>query len=123
MEFKELRPTLWTNKFQESIDFYTTILGFTVGGKNDEWGWACLQKGTIEIMLSKPNEHTPFDKPIFTGSFYITTDNVSEIWELLRKKTRIVYDLETFDWGMKEFAIYDNNGYIIQFGQDMSIDS
>jgi len=24
------------------------------------------------------------------------------------------------DWGMREFAIYDNNGYMLQFGQEIA---
>ena len=27
-------------------------------------------------------------------------------------------EIETFEWGMREFAIYDNNGYVLQFGQE-----
>ncbi|NHQ72651.1 bleomycin resistance family protein, partial [Elizabethkingia miricola] len=29
------------------------------------------------------------------------------------------YNIEDFPWQMREFAIYDNNGYILQFGQDV----
>jgi hypothetical protein len=31
----------------------------------------------------------------------------------------IVYPLEDFPYGMREFAIRDNNGYILQFGQEI----
>lgn len=55
MKFLSLRPMLWTNKFEESIDFYVNTLGFSCGEKNEEWGWAALQKGETEIMLAKPN--------------------------------------------------------------------
>ncbi|MEJ0090479.1 MAG: VOC family protein [Limisphaerales bacterium] len=120
MKFKELKPMLWSDKLEESIDFYTKILGFTVGEQNQDWGWASLQKDGVEIMLAKPNEHAPFNQPVFTGTFYITTDNVDEIWEALKDRVKIVYGLENFEWQMREFAIYDNNGYMIQFGQDIS---
>jgi len=30
---------------------------------------------------------------------------------------RICYPIETFEYGMREFAIYDNNGYLLQFGE------
>jgi uncharacterized glyoxalase superfamily protein PhnB len=79
-----------------------------------------LHKDSVQIMVAKPNEHIHFDKPIFTGSFYIRTDNVDELWELVKDKATIVYNIENFDWQMREFAIYDNNGYILQFGQDIS---
>ena len=30
----------------------------------------------------------------------------------------VVYPMETFGYGMREFAVYDNNGYLLQFGQE-----
>lgn len=58
MNYLALRPILWTNQLNETVQFYTNILGFTCHEKND-------------------------------------------------------------DWGMREFAIYDNNGYLLQFGQEV----
>jgi hypothetical protein len=29
---------------------------------------------------------------------------------------KIAYPMEDFEYGMREFAIYDNNGYMLQFG-------
>lgn len=111
---------LWTDQLQESIEFYKNTLGFTVDELNDEWGWASLSKDDVELMLAKPNEHMPFTHPDFTGSFYFTTDNVDQLWEKLKNTANIVYDIENFDWQMREFAIYDNNGYILQFGQEIA---
>ncbi|HSD13354.1 MAG TPA: VOC family protein [Flavobacterium sp.] len=115
-KFKPIRPMLWTNELKETIAFYVTILGFTSGEYNEDWGWASLYKDDAEIMLAKPNEHTSFDKPTFTGSFYINVDDADELWEQLKDKCNVCYEIETFEWGMREFAIYDNNGYLLQFG-------
>jgi catechol 2,3-dioxygenase-like lactoylglutathione lyase family enzyme len=120
MKLKFLRPMLWIDNLDETIEFYTNILGFILDGRNDEWGWASLHRDDVAIMLAKPNEHTPFDKPYFTGSFYFTTDNVDELWVKLKTKARVCYELENFEWEMREFAIYDNNGYLLQFGQNIS---
>jgi uncharacterized glyoxalase superfamily protein PhnB len=117
MKLTALRPILWTDQFDETIDFYTEILGFTIRERSIEWGWASLCKDEVEIMFAKPNAHTPFDQPIFTGSFYFSTDNVDKLWNELKDKARICYEIENFDWEMREFAIYDNNGYVLQFGQ------
>jgi uncharacterized glyoxalase superfamily protein PhnB len=120
MKLKELRPMLWTEQLKETIDFYVTTLGFTCGEKNDDWGWASLHKDDVEIMLARPNAHTSFTKPVFTGSFYITTQDVNALWEQLKDKAVIAYPIETIDWEMREFAIYDNNGYMLQFGQNVN---
>ncbi len=119
MHFKSLTPMLYTEQIEETIQFYTTHLGFTCGDKNDDWGWAAMHRNEVELMLAKPNAHLPFAKPTFTGSFYIKVDDVETLWKELKDKVEICYPLETFDWGMREFAIYDNNGYLLQFGQDV----
>jgi uncharacterized glyoxalase superfamily protein PhnB len=121
MKYKSIRPILWTDKWQETINFYCNVLGFICDERNEEWQWASLHKDEAEIMLAKQNEHMPFEKPVFTGSFYINTDNVDELWNNLKDKASVVYPIENFDWEMREFAIADNNGYIIQFGQPIKI--
>jgi uncharacterized glyoxalase superfamily protein PhnB len=116
-KFTFLRPVLWTENLEETIGFYTQRLGFTLLGENEDWQWASLRKDDIQIMLSRPNKHEKFNGICFTGSFYFNVENVDELWEELKTKVKICYEIETFDWEMREFAIYDNNGYILQFGQ------
>ena len=77
-------------------------------------GWNALN---VTIMFALPNEHEPFDAPAFTGSFYINPDDVDAMWERVKDKARICYPIDNFDYGMREFAIYDNNGYLLQFGE------
>ena len=120
MKALKLTPMLWTENLQETIDFYTNTLGFICGDKNDEWGWASMHNGDIDVMVAKPNEHTPYDKIMFSGSFYFTLENVNELWEELKNKCTIAYPIENFEWEMREFAIFDNNGYMLQFGQEIS---
>jgi len=112
-----LRPILWTENLDETIVFYTQILGFTLLGRNDDWQWASLKKDDVQVMLSKPNEHENFKGISFTGSFYFNVEKIDELWENLKTKAKICYEIETFEWGMREFAVYDNNGYILQFGE------
>lgn len=116
-KYKSLRPILWTENLEDTIGFYIHILGFTLQERNDEWQWASLKKDGVEIMLTKPNQHEDFKGIGFTGSFYFTVDHVDELWEDLKTKAKVCYEIETFDWEMREFAVYDNNGYILQFGQ------
>ena len=116
---KYIRPLLWTNQLKETVEFYTRQLGFTCGAHNEEWQWAAFYRDDIEIMASIPNAHSLFVKPVFTGSFYITTDKVEELWQELKDKAVLCYPIETFEYGMKEFALFDNNGYLLQFGQEV----
>lgn len=114
--FTALRPILWTENIDETIGFYTQILGFTLMGRNDDWQWASIRKDDVQIMLSE-NEYEKPNGISFTGSLYFNVDRVDELWEDLKTKAKICYEIETFEWEMREFAIYDNNGYILQFGQ------
>ena len=119
MKITELRPMLWTEDLRGTIDFYVDVLGFTCVEFNEDWGWASLSIDDVAIMLAKPNEHTKYDKIGFTGSFYFNTDDVDAMWAKLKDKAAICYGIENFEYGMREFAVYDNNGYLLQFGQEI----
>lgn len=116
-KFNSLYPVLWTEFWEETIQFYTEILGFNVNEKNDAWKWASLQRDDICIMVSTPNAHESFIKIGFTGSFYFNISSIDDFWQELKDKIKICYEIENFEWGMREFAVYDNNGYILQFGE------
>ena len=110
-------PILYVSRMDETVRFYTEVLGFECASRTD--GWASLECGAAEIMISLPNEHLPFEKAGFTGSFYFRTEEVDAIWEKLQHQVTVVYPIEDFDYGMREFAIRDNSGYLLQFGQEM----
>ena len=108
---------LYTQHVKETVEFYTAILGFTCGNFMEDWSWATFSRGGVELMVALPNAHLPFEKPLFTGSFYINVSDVDFIWNEVKDKTTVCYPIESFDYGMREFAVYDNNGYLLQFGQ------
>jgi len=112
---------LWTKDLQGSIDFYTQVLEFTLDENSDDWGWASLHKDDVHIMLALPNEHTPFDKPTFTGTLYLNTDDVDYWWKKLKDKVKLCYEIEDFEYDMREFAFYDNNGYLLQYGTEIGL--
>ena len=45
--------------------------------------------------------------------------DAASLWASLKDIARVVYPLEDFGYGMREFAINDNNGYLLQFGQPL----
>jgi uncharacterized glyoxalase superfamily protein PhnB len=118
MRFDNLVPMLWVNDIGQTVRFYEDLLGFKCVNRIEQW--ACLRKDKVELMLSTPNAHEPYDKIQFTGSFYFYPENVDELWATVKDRATIVYPIENFDYGMREFAIRDNNGYILQFGQEIS---
>jgi catechol 2,3-dioxygenase-like lactoylglutathione lyase family enzyme len=117
MAIRKLTPMLYTPDLEGTVDFYVQQLGFSCVAADESW--SCMQCDGIELMMSLPNAHIPFDKPLFSGSFYFSVTNVDALWQRLKDKTRICYGIENFDYGMREFALYDNNGYLLQFGEEI----
>ncbi len=110
---------LYVENLDATIDFYVGILGFDCRARDEELGWAELAYADVRLMVCLPNAHLPFESSHFTGSFYFRVDDIEPLWESLRGAAEVCYPLETFEYGMREFAIRDNNGYLLQFGQEV----
>lgn len=121
MKATHLFPMLITENIQKTIEFYTGILGFECQGRYPEENpcWVSFCNGSVEIAFNLPNQHIEFEKPLLTGSIYINVENVDELWENLKEKTEVIYPIENFDYGMREFGIRDCNGYILNLGQNI----
>jgi uncharacterized glyoxalase superfamily protein PhnB len=117
MKFTRLMPLLRTHNLQQTVDFYRDRLGFHCSQMTTDW--AFVERDNIALMIALGNVHEPFDKPSFTGSFYFSVDDVDGLWRELKDSPEIVYPLENFDYGMREFAIRDSNGYCLQFGKEI----
>ena len=118
MKFTNLTPLLRTHNLDQSIAFHCPRLGFACTNQTPDW--AFVERDQITLMLALPNAHEPLDRPAFTGSLYFRTDEVDRLWQQLKGNAEIVYPLEDFDYGMREFAVRDNNGYSLQFGQPVA---
>ena len=121
MKLLGLSPMLWTKHLNLTVGFYTNILKFTCDELNEKWGFASLSRDNVQIMLAVPKQHPEFKEAHLTGSIYIHTDEVDKLWKELKDKVEVVYPVDNFEHGMREFAIYDNNHYTIQFGQEIDI--
>jgi len=112
-----LTPMLRTWDLPGTVEFYKGVLGFECNAYEPDWGWASLKLDTVSLMFSAPNEHEGDVRPAFTGSLYFRIQDVDSLWSHLKDQVRVCYPIENFEYGMREFAIYDNNGYLLQFGE------
>ena len=121
MKINGLVPLLATGNLRQTIEFYERFLGFECRGKFPEVNpvWASLWNGDVEIMFSEPNGRAEFEKSILTGSIYVYVENVDKFWEKLKDEVEIVYGIENFEYGMREFGIRDCNGYVLNLGQNI----
>ena len=117
MTVSAVTPMLTVVSIEAAVNFYRDILGFR--HETSTPAWACMSLDGIEIMFSLPNQHIPFTKPVMTGSLYFRTDDVESLWSRLKDTCQVEYALEEFEYGMREFAIRDNSGYLLQFGQEI----
>ena len=120
MSLRALTPMLRTPDLAASVAFYTQALDFRLSAGDIAGGWVSLARDGVELMLSGLNAHEGDRAPAFTGSLYLRTDDVDGWWSRLRERARVCYPIEDFAYGMREFAIYDNNGYLLQFGQPIA---
>ena len=118
MTLLALAPMLRTPDVPASVAFYRDVLGFACDSDGGD-GWAALRRDGVEIMLATPNAHEGDTAPAFTGSLYLRTDDVDGWWSRLKDAARVCYPVGNFRYGMREFAVYDNNGYLLQFGQPL----
>ncbi|MFC2140013.1 hypothetical protein ACFLR4_05055, partial [Bacteroidota bacterium] len=50
---------------------------------------------------------------------YFEIENLDEYYKSLKDKCEIVNDVYYTDYGIKEFSVRDNNGYILIFGENL----
>lgn len=117
---------------KETISFYETVLGFK--SKSNFPNFASLTRENVEIMFIVPqdepedckdidNKEDFFPKPLLTGSIFIVTEEVDQLWNLVKDKATIKTAIADREYWMRDFSILDNNGYELVFGQDIEIKS
>jgi uncharacterized glyoxalase superfamily protein PhnB len=117
MTFTALTPMLRSADLAAALAFYTDTLEFRLDSGGADAGWASLRHGSLALMLAAQQATTETAVAGFPGSLYFRTDNVDAWWQRLQPRARIAYPLEDFAYGMREFAIHDADGHLLQFGQ------
>ena len=111
---------LETNDLKGTLDFYTNVLGFTCTSSDESSGWIHLTKDTLSLMFSIPNKNVnPGGKIALSGSLYFNVENADVVWQKVAPMCKACYPPDNFEYGMREFAVYDNNGYLLQFGHEI----
>lgn len=121
MQISEITIELMVDEMQESLDFYTDLLGFKIVTAVPEENpfFAIIENGSVEIMLYERNafvEEIPyFDKQKLGGTIalYMGIKNLKEEYERLKNKVKIIQPLHETDYGTDEFSFYDCNGYVL----------
>jgi uncharacterized glyoxalase superfamily protein PhnB len=128
MKLNSLTPNLMVNDVEETIEFYTDILGFTVLMTVPETGkldWAMVKRNDVVIMfqtkksLSSELPRLAGEKPGGGLTFYIKVDKITELHEeLYNNEVEIISDLESTFYNTIEFSVVDLNGYVLTFSEE-----
>ena len=111
-----LSPMLQVKDLQETISFYTDILGFTTTNSSYP-EFATLCRDGVQIMIIVPHKKQDNFKPSLTGNLYMFTENVDELWEKIKDKVTVTCSIGDRVYNLRDFSILDNNGYELVFGQ------
>ena len=128
MALNSLTPNLMVNDVEETIEFYTDVLGFTLLMTVPETGkldWAMVKRNDVVIMFQSTKslkEGLPRlagEKPGGGLTFYIKVDRITELHEeLFDNEVEIISDLESTFYNTIEFSIVDLNGYVLTFSEE-----
>ncbi len=110
-------PSLLVRSMTETLAFYE-LLGFTVSGcsgDRENADWAEVERnGAVIQFYTEPPTGTPAE-PVLSGTLFIGSDNVDAIASQVKGKIEPAWGPEIMEYGMKEFAVQDPNGYFIAF--------
>ena len=128
IKFESLSPNVIVDDVNKAVDYYTTLLGFSLIVSKPESGvfdWAMVQKENVVFMfqsLPSIQEDMPSLKINSKGSlgtFYINVKGIDELYHSIKGKVEIVVDMRVTFYNAKEFVVKDLNGYFLAFAQDM----
>lgn len=124
MKLESLTPNLMVKNVNESINFYTSFLGFTLlqtVPENGDFVWGFVQKDSINFMFQRENsireEYPELEKQQSGGAltFYIKVHDLLKLYEKIKINVKIVHDLHKTLYGANEFSISDPDGFILVF--------
>ncbi|MEM7539198.1 MAG: VOC family protein [Chloroflexota bacterium] len=120
-----VQPVLSVADVEATAVFYRDKLGFIIdflfGDPPEHGGISYCDWMTegVRIQLSKEEEFTPRgDGRVPDMVLYIFVGpEIDALYDRLRTNgVRIVQEIATKPWGLREFVITDNNGHLLRFG-------
>ncbi len=118
---------LMVDDIQNSVHFYTDILGFEKEFEFPENNpnFVSLSKDEIHISFFKREEFgkevPKFKDMKLGGSFVlnIEVEDIQSLYDTIKEKATIIKELYKTDYGTMEFTIEDRDGYVLLFKQEI----
>ncbi|WP_439555110.1 VOC family protein [Dyadobacter sp.] len=133
MKANKLTPNFEVTDIIQTVKFYQETLGFNLimavpetqdgidqaFSEEKEYVYALVSKDNVELMFQRTDTFKAdvvFSKGFPIGasvSFYLEVDGVGNLYQEIKDKGIMATELKTAWYGMKEFYMQDNNGYIL----------
>ena len=111
---------LRTTDLAESIRFYTRVVGLTLEFQYEDF-YAGIRVGNQAFHLKRVDDKDPSIEFVDKGGhfhLYLGTDDAAAAADALKSNgVRLVKDVHDTAWGTREFAIKDDQGHTIYFGE------
>jgi hypothetical protein len=105
---------------QRSLEFYLEVLRFIQTGYYpiaSEPIRTEVRRDDVAIVLVSEAAHLSAEIPAFSGALYIFPECVEQLAEELRGRVPFVWGPEDTEFGLREFAIRDPDGYTLVFAE------
>jgi len=113
-------PQLRTTDLAASIRFYTAKVGLTLEFQYEDF-YAGIRAGHQIFHLKLVDEKDPSIAFVDAGEhfrLYFETEDAEAAADALRQNgVRLVKDVHETAWGTREFAITDDQGHTLYFGE------
>jgi uncharacterized glyoxalase superfamily protein PhnB len=124
----------------QTVEFYHDILGFQFVmavpeqsqeflmemPRNRKLAFAMMRSGNVDVMfqeIASAVSELPMLKALSLGGtimLYIQLDGLEELHRRVQGRVKVLQDLHTTFYGMREFSIQDCNGYVLSFAEKVS---
>lgn len=115
---RALMASLTVRDVTQSLEWYTSVLGFTLDNKYENQGkvvGASLKAGDVRILLNQDNGAKGADRPLGVGfsMMIVTTQPVDEVAARVKAAGGTLQsEPADMPWGARVFGIVDpHNGY------------
>ncbi|TVX97722.1 VOC family protein [Cohnella terricola] len=119
---------LKVNNVKETLAFYKDVLGFEVIDTVPEYeqpvlNWGLVKNGGAQLMLQEKanlEEEYPVlksDSGAGCLTLFIKVNDLEGLFAQVKDKAQVIKSINKTFYGTKEFAIVDNNGFVLTFAE------
>jgi uncharacterized glyoxalase superfamily protein PhnB len=138
MKLNKLTPNFAVADIRQTVHFYRENLGFELvmavpvtqdGAEQQlsdgkEYVYAMMKKDSVELMFQRSDSFS--EDVVLAGqtsvgasvSFYMEGKGIESFYAELKNRNLAVSELKLTWYGIKEFYLKDNNGYVLGFAEE-----